>query len=317
MVHNMNTVPLLITSSLAGDDTCNTLDHYVFRDPVSGYNIFYPLTAYGGPIAIPFTITTTITGGTFVNFCFRDNTNRIIDYPAISTHCITTINFVLSGLDESISKINKVIFTFSDDNSQMIVTKNLLTKESIADRIVSKTIYPVKRDLITNYQTTIKVIYDNSFTSTFIVPISSFRCGILDLYEQAKLLNSQQTAKPYDVVLTMEDSGTKQIFNNLLLTNEPFYATPSLRRLPNLVEPMPPDAPLTTQTPVVTTQQVRPNPIVAPPPFYNYVQGDGIILNPSAVTITLGIGIDPADDSIEITGDGLPYFASPSILITG
>jgi len=317
---NYTNLSLSTPYALSGIDNCVFLDHYVFKDPVSGYNIFYPLTAYGGPLPTtpPFTFTYTITGGTFQKDCSQDYCFNTITFQPIKIFCVTTVNFVLSSIDQSVSKIGKIIYDFGDGSQQKVVTKDLISNISPANIVVTKTYYPTDQ-LCTVYVANINVVYDNCCINTYQITFSAFKCGILDVYRKVALLNSQQTKAPYNVLLTLENQDDRQLFNNLLLTNEPFYAIPKQKRLPNLVEPVPVDAniPTSTVVPPVTTQPVDPSPIVAPPPEYIYIGGDGIELIPNTITLTIGDSLTTIDESIILSGAELPYQATPSILITG
>lgn len=312
---------LPITSGvvLSGFNTCNFLDHYVFKDPVSGFNIFYPLTAYGGPIptAPPFTFTNTVTGGIFVKDCVQDYCYSTFTLQPQKVFCVTTAKFVLSSVDQSVSRISKIIYNFGDGTPEKIVTKDLITNASPANTIVYKTYYPTDA-LVTEVTTTIKVIYDNCCTNTYVLILSCFKCGILDVFEDTVLINAQQTKQSYDVLLSLENVSDNQLFNNLLRTNEPFYAIPILNPLPNTVEPVPPvkNRPPITVQPPITAQPVVPNPIQPPPLFYIYTEGDGIRMFPSTVTFNVGDLFTTTDNSIILSGEDIPYAATPSILIT-
>lgn len=138
------------------------------------------------------------------------------------------------------------------------------------------------------------------------------------MYENTVLINAQQTKQSYDVILSLENVQDNQLFNNLLRTNEPFFAIPILEPLPNTVEPVPPskNKPDLTLVPPVTTQPVLPNPVQPPSIFYIYTEGDGIRMFPSIVTFNLGDLFSTVNDSVILSGEDIPYASTPSILIT-
>lgn len=232
MINNAN-LPVTTPFVLSGYDICTILDHYIFKDPVSGYNIFYPLTAYGGPMSEspPFTFNNTVSG-LLAGRCIIDFCYEIIQVDPIKIFCITTVNFILTGIDQSVSKVNKIVYSFGNNSLPIIVTKDFYRNRSPVDVKVAKTFYPTKQS-VAEFVINIQVCYENSCISTYIVPVSAFGCSILDIYENTKLLNSQQTRQQYDVILTLEDQNSGQLFNNVVKTGS---LIETLNELPYSVE---------------------------------------------------------------------------------
>jgi len=311
--------PLTTPFSYANLGECNVTDHYVFRDPISGSNIFYPVTAWGGEF-ITASYSAFLSGGTFNIFadnCSQDFCRYTINLVPFSLYCITTVNYVLSNIDESQSKISKVIFNFGTQpaNDTAVVAKDLLTLQSPSNLIVTKTYYPSDA-YITEYITTIHVIYDSGCINTYILPISCYKCGIFEMYKDVNLINSQQTKRSYDVVLTLENQADQQMFNSLLLTNEPFYAIPKTRPF-RLIEPVPVDLNVPTIPVVVPPAPVDPNPVVPPPIQFFYTAGPGIVIGPSQIAaLNYDEQFNTPNNSIVLDGDTLPLQETSSIIIT-
>ena len=311
------------SESLSSIDYCSYLDHYIFSDPVSGINIFYPTTAYGGPLSAglgtpPSTAGVTfngvVSGGPLFDVCYQDFCYRRISYPPIKLYCITTVNFILSGINEADSRVIKVIYNF-DDNSEPREVSQDSTGVSPKDVVVSRTYYPADRLSIT-YFPSISVIRSDCCINTYKFTLSAFRCSILDIYNDVVLHNSQQTAG-FDVIMTLEKENTRQLFNNALNINDLEFALPSVSSLPYLVEPVPPTKNKPFPPPVDPRQPTLPvdqNPIVAPEPGYYYVEGEGIDLTPGYIRIVPSEDIEAAGTSgIAISGDGPPYLPGSGV----
>jgi len=297
---------------------CNFLDHYVFRDTLSGYSVYYPTTAYGGLFTTS-TFNDEVSGGSIKKSCYQDFCVREISVLPLRLFCITNLTFVLSALDESVTNIVKIIYNFGDGSPEQSVIPDY-SNAYISPKILplNHTYYPTDK-LVTVYTPTVTVLYNDSCVATYYFTLCSYKCGIIDAYEKAYLLHSRETFNPTNIFLTLESAPERQIFNNLLLTDNPLYSIPSQFNLPNIVDPVPPEKniPTTTTTlPAVTTQPVFVNPVVAPAPLYNYREGPGINLTPNEVSLLYYELITPTDTSLILSGASLPYFASTGILIT-
>jgi hypothetical protein len=102
---------------------------------------------------------------------------------------------------------------------------------------------------------------DNCF-HVFAFPLSSFRCGIIDVYENTSLLDIQQSVSNKNIVFTLEEKNTKQIFHNMLTTNNLLYNLTDI-----LSGSLIPDAPARVTSEVVTNPGYISSP-VKPPPYH-------------------------------------------------
>jgi len=314
----INITDFIDNTPLSSLPSCEYLDHYIFIDPLSGFSIFYPSTAFGGILSGGVTYTDETSGGPLQDICAQDFCTKTINIPPIRIFCITNFIVSLTGLDESTTKIIKIIYDFNDGPVEEVIFKpgGPAPKTLPFNHIF----YPQNR-FCTQFTPSITVIKDDCCTTTYNFTLCAFQCGILDMYEKTYLLNAQQTLTPYNVLLTLEQAVDRQLFNHLLLTNEPFFATAQDPGLPNLVDPVPPvkNVPLfelSTEFIPATTQPVYPNPVVAPPPQYTYIQGPGIDLVPDSVTLLYNQLLTNEDSTLILSGINLPYFSQVGILIT-
>jgi hypothetical protein len=312
---NRDKTIFVTSASLTAYDICNYLDHYIFSDPISGTNIFYPLSAFGGTFSGS-TFNSVVSGGPMYDVCTQDFCYKIVDVPSVNLFCTTTVYFNLTGLDESDSNIIKIIYDFDDKGG--IIEQNYTFNSAQAinpkDIIKSKTYYPTAR-LATTYTPSISVIRSNCCINTYRFTLCAFRCSVLDMYENVALLNAQQST-PFNVILTLENERDLQLFSSILNISDPGFA-PALSSLPYTVETVPP----AQNTVVVDTRVPAPpldiNSISAPAPGYIYRQGLGIDITPDTVTLI------PPDyfesygvtRGITISGDGPPYLQSTGIII--
>ena len=310
----------ITSTSISALGYCNYLDHYIFSDPISGVNIFYPLTAYGGPFDGA-TFNGVVSGGPMYDVCFQDYCYKTYTLDAVKLFCTTTVNFKLSGIDETDSRVIKVIYNFDDGGDLYEVDYAKVNGAVVLpiNTVVSRDYYPTA-SLVTTYTPTISVIRNDCCINTYTLTLCAFKCSILDTYQDVALLNAQQTAG-FDIILTLEKKNVRQIFKNALNINDLEFVVPALSALPNLVEPVPP-AQNHPQVPVLDakdfTQPVNENPVVAPEIGYNYSEGDGVDLIPDFIRLVpsediVPSGIEGSTAGITISGDGPPYFAAEGI----
>jgi len=306
---------IFITSEpLSSYDSCDYLDHYIFSDPISGTNIFYPLSVYGGTFTGS-TFDAVVSGGPMFDICTQDFCYKITDVPSVNLFCTTTVYFVLTGLDESESNIIKILYDFDnaeiEEQNYTFSSNQPINPKSI---VKSTTYYPTTK-LITAYTPTISVIRSNCCINTYRFTLCSFRCSVLDMYEDVSLLNAQQSTS-FNVILTLENQRDKQLFSNILNIGDPVFIQP-LSGLPFVVETVPPAQNIVIVEPRIPSEPVDTSPIVAPPPGFVYQQGTGIDINPDRVTLV------PPDyfesygvtQGITISGDGPPYLQATGIII--
>jgi len=275
---------------LSAYDLCNILDHWIFVDPISGINVWYPLTAYGGDL-IPTTYASTITGGPFYDICYQDVCFETVSITPVKMYCTTDVNFVLSGLDESASKIIKILYDFGDgttikENALDATVSPISSAPSPKLTIVSHTYNPGK-NYITTYYPSISVIKSDCCITTLNFTLCSFQCGILDLYDTVGLLNTQMLSPTYNLVVVFEDREEQQIYANLLLSQEPISLLSAASALPDLVEPIP----LTARPTEFRYRVIPPTDLVGiepPPPDYLYVACVGVTINPLTAYLSLG-----------------------------
>jgi len=313
----MNTRNINITGTpvgiLSAYDLCNILDHWIFVDPVSGINVWYPLTAYGGDL-IPTVYTSTVSGGPFYDICYQDVCFEIVNITPVKTYCTTDINFVLSGLDESASKIIKILYNFGDgspvqENALDASIEPISSAPSPKLTTVSHTYNPGKT-YITAYYPSVSVIKSSCCITTLNFTVCSFQCGILDLYDTVGLLNTQMLSPTYNLVVVFEDREEKQIYANLLLSQEPISLLSAASALPDLIEPIP----LTARPAEFRYRIIPPTELVGvepPVPDYLYVACNGVTISPLTAFLVLGEDFYLLPRSGLTVQGGAPYFNVP------
>lgn len=308
----MNTKNIYFTTINPQVSGCYYLDHYIFIDPISGANIFYPLTAYGGPLSAAGGVTfdKIVSGGPMSDACLQDYCFNTIDMPDVFAYCTTTINFILTGLEETTgAEIIRILYNFGDGSPIKEISYN---KSSPKNQIVSNVYYP-STQFIKSYMSSISVVKADCCITTYNTRISSFRCSILDVYEQVSLINAQPS-NISNVLLTVEDKKNRQLFSNLLNLATETYNVPSLSTIPNLVETVPPNVNAPAPIVPVPTPPTNENPVQPPAPGYVYREGTGIDLTPDYVTIVPPEYIDDFGvGSIAVSGDGPPYIQGEGI----
>ena len=79
---------------LSGLPGCNYLDHYVFRDTLSGFSVYYPTTAYGGTFTSS-SINSEVSGGPLSKTCYQDFCFQNITVAPLRLFCTTNLTFIL------------------------------------------------------------------------------------------------------------------------------------------------------------------------------------------------------------------------------
>lgn len=322
MIQLLNQNNILVPSNVTALSTygfCYWLDHHIFKDTSlspTGYNFFYPLTAYGGPLsAVPGTTIPNVfvSGGPLYEICYQDFCFKSYDLGFKVIRCVATVNFVLTALDESVSDIIKIMYNFGDGSDILVNSYEFTNPQapSPKDIVVSHVYYPSEQTL-TTYRASLSVLYNNCCINTYTTVLCSFRCGILEMYEDVRLLDATQTKDSYNIILTMESDRRRQLFDTLLDLNEPL---PYLSALPNMIEPIP-QAIRDTATRSLTGQRTKKSPVRPPPPVFIYAEGPGINLSPDIPQLALKESfILLTTSGIVLSGIGAPYLGGPGIII--
>lgn len=317
----MNTIQFLIpsnTTELSTYGFCSWLDHHIFKDTglsPTGYDFLYPLTAYGGPLSASTAIvySASAIGGPLYEICYQDFCYKQTILTAFETYCVTTVNFVLSAIDESVASVMKIVYDFGDGSAEVYNDYKFTSNPPVSpkDIVVSHVYYPQNKTL-TTYNPSISVVFSDCCVNTYTAMICAFRCGILDVYEDTFLLDAAQSKDSFNIILTLEDQGRRQIFGNLLDLNEPL---PVLSGLPGEVQPVP-QVEVSTAVRSNTARRLRRNPIVASVSQYDYIEGTGIDLVPDTSTLETLQPFQISNSSIQLSGTGAPYAGGTGITIS-
>lgn len=259
-----------------------------------------------------------ISGGPLADTCYEDYCYKITTLNPIKLYCVSTVNFILSGINQDDSRVVKIIYDFNDGSLplQVSLKKENNIQVSPLTQQISRVYYPKNNTVATTYNPTISVIRNDCCVNTFNLTLCSFKCSILETYEDVILHNAQQSNN-YNVVLTLEKQSERQFFKNALDLSNIIFALPTESRLPNLVEPIPPEINVPNPRPLdrlPPSLPVQASPITLPERFYDYLEGEGINLSPDYLQIVPSDEImSDLNSGLTLSGDGPPYLQDEGI----
>lgn len=299
---------------------CVFIDHYIFIDPVSGSNIYYPVTANGDRLDpdTEYIPTWILSSGPLGAACYQDYCFGSVSLDPTRIYCNTDVTFVLSAFDESVSEVCKVVYDFGDGSELLEVNYDFSSTPPISpkDKIIKKTYYP-KNSHVTTYVASVSILKTDSCVSTLNIPICTFKCGIFDTYEDISLLNSQITTPTTYILLSLEKKSLDQIFNTLLLTNEPTTILGPESALPDTVNPVDTIRLLEQARVTRVSSPIPPtelNPVV-PPASYLYSGCVGIGINFTIAELIATQNFFLKNNSLLLSGIGAPYLGGTGVTI--
>jgi len=304
------------TVELSTYDFCNWLDHHIFKDTSltpTGYNFFYPLTAFGGTY-FDVNYTTTVSGGPFYDYCYQDFCFEKFSLNAINLYCVANVNFVLSAFDETQAKLIRLVYDFNDDTPKVVKNFNYISPQQtlIRNEIVSHIYYPTEQ-FVTTYRPSITAIYEDGCINVVTLTLNSYKCGIYDAFKDVALLDSAQTKNTNNIILTLEDRKRLQVFTNILDLNA------QTATLLDLASGETAQQLLDTVT-VVKASSARIqflNPVVVDPATYEYVEGPGINLTPDNLRLLQNdLIVSLSGDIVFEENTGAPYVVGDGIIVT-
>lgn len=321
-MNNKKLIDILNTqySLLSNIPGCVYIDHYVFIDPISGSNIYYPITAYGERLdpETEYLPTWILSSGPLSVACYQDYCFSSVDLDSYKIFCNTDVTFILSAFDESISEITKIVYDFGDGSEKLEVNYDFSSSPptSPKDIPITKTFIPKDSNYITTYVVSISVLKNDSCVSTLNIPICTFKCGIFDTYEDVFILNSQISNPTTNILLTLEKQANDQIFNTLLLTNEPTTIIGAESALPDVVNPVETirlleQAAGRPSSPIPPTEL---SPLI-PPSSYLYSACVGITLNIPLAELIASQNFFLRNNSLILSGEGAPFIGGTGVFI--
>jgi hypothetical protein len=220
-------------------------DGYFFKnvDLIGSFN--FPTSTFGGPLTSSEGINNpsltadggvvfgqTISGGPMFNYTYFDFSALNTDVDLGLFYCTPVVNISLSGFDESVSRIVKIVYQKSR-NDLPITLNSQLSVQTVSANDIYVLLTP-KNNLITfNFSPEERYIATKtSFLSVFrldnTINTLTFRtsvaqCGVLDLYDSANIINSQILDESNYVLLTLENKTNKSVYNSIINTDIPFY----------------------------------------------------------------------------------------------
>jgi len=217
--------------ALSGYPVVSYIDGFYYRNVEYIDTFSYPTTTFGGSLTADILTTFNyISGGPISNYTYEDFSKLNSNIFMGIYFCTPTVYISLSSYDESVSPISKIIFDVSGNISTLYSQISTQTISAVENFVI----IPPKNNLIEinlspgeKYSTLAKsglsVFKFDGTINTFTLYFSVLHCGILDLYQDAYILNSQILDKSNLVLLTVEDNNSKRVFNSILDTNIPFF----------------------------------------------------------------------------------------------
>lgn len=208
------------------------------------------ITKEGLPSPDP-TFATEVSGGPISNYSYLDYSSLKSQINIGNFFCNPTLVLYFSAYEESVSVISKIIYDYKHNvgvltpsiSSVKTPITSLTTIEIAPGEFFQKEITNIvnlflytspKNQIITinpipsfNYITAdtiyLSVIKFDNTVNEFELNFNIVHCGILDIYSESNILNSQVLNSTDTILLTMEDKKTKRVYNSMLRTDIPFY----------------------------------------------------------------------------------------------
>lgn len=213
--------------------------YYKNVDGISTFN--FPTTTFGGPLTAsqgPLSadggviFTQEISGGPLVNFTYNDFSGLDTKVDLGLYFCTPTVYVSLSNFDTTVSPILKFIYQ-SSPTSKLITLNSVLSVQPLSTFVNTLLLPPLTPTLkfeftpsskyITTYNSFLSVLRLDGTINTFTFLTSVAQCEMLELYDTANILNSQILDSSDYVLLTLENSNNKTVYNSILNTSLPFY----------------------------------------------------------------------------------------------
>jgi len=209
----------------------------------------YPTTTFGGPLTgedyepygdggVSFGFEAS--GGPISNYTYDDFSRLTSVINLGNFFCLPTLVFSFSSYDESVSPINKITYRFKEQQHTLSPSFSGIDKIIFSASTDSSTIVklnkltPPKQKTFTltptpgeNFTTTetlfLSVFKIDNTVNKFIINFNLYQCGVLDVYNNTNIINSQILEDANLILLTMEDKNTKRVMNSIIRTDIPFY----------------------------------------------------------------------------------------------
>jgi hypothetical protein len=242
----------------AGENFVNygTIDGYVYRDPIFGYNFTYTNVLCSGTFrslsALPPLSALPLSAYTNTS-TFSESNNIVIHRYQQDEFLFTTpiqITFSLSGVAQTLYKIQKIS---ADINNQYIENYiNLINPNSTTLNSITG-IYETEEEFITSHTASISCYRENFYVDVFVVNLSTTQPSIINPILDYKILNYQLLDDNRNYLLTLQGSQLLDIHYGVLGTGDYLFIPPTIAR-PEL----PPLQFAITIVPALTTEPIYP-----------------------------------------------------------
>jgi len=237
-----------------------TIDGYVYRDPIFGYGFTYTdtlcsgtfasLSSYPSLSALPlsaYTNTSTFSASENIVIHRYEQNEFLFTAPII-------ITFSLSGVKQSLYKIQKVIANLNNSFEEIYVN---LTNPSSTTLLSVSGIYETTENFLESYSATISCYRENFYVDVFVVHLSCTQPSIINPILDYKILNYQMLNDSRNYLLTLQGYDLLNIHYGVFGTGDYLFTAPAIVR-PEL----PPLEFAITILPAITSEPIYP---VIPP----------------------------------------------------
>lgn len=225
-------------------------DGFYFNS-INASTFSYPTTTYGGtltagilPDPIPVnwdggvTFTEIASGGVIKNYSYEDFSKILSKFYVGNYFCTPTLVLSFSTYDESKSFVKRITYTYKDKTysitpeiSSFFTFVNNVTSydyiktyKLISPKVKTATVSVVPNEEYLKKETIyIDVIKADNTVNKLEVNFNVVQCGILDIYRETNILNTQILDDVNSLLLTLEDNNTKKTFNSIVDINTPYY----------------------------------------------------------------------------------------------
>ena len=210
-----------------------TIDGYVYRDPIYGYNFTYTnilcsgtfrsLSSYPSLSALPLSAYTNTSN-------FSASNNIVVNYHTQSEFLFIApviITFSLSGIKQDLYKIQKV----SADIDGILTEQNIdLINPFVSQVNPVSAQYETEKEFLTNKTVSISCYRENFYVDIFQITFGITQPSIVNPILSYKILNYQLLNDNRNYLLTLQGSYQKDLHFGVLGTGDYLFVPPEIIR---------------------------------------------------------------------------------------
>lgn len=207
---------ILVFNRLLSKEEDINLNNYLFNK----WNMFNYFTSN-------VSITAELSGGQLSNNSYEDYSVLTSNIQIPIQSCVTRLTVNLESFDQSASKINKVVYEYNRELTEVTstYTDNVTSLDITLETPTTDFILMPDNDRqISTYFIYLSVYRYDSTINKLILSGNIAKCSLLDFNSNTKLLDSQIVDNPKEVLLVLEDKNQFATFTNILNVSLPIQA---------------------------------------------------------------------------------------------